>query len=273
MLNTILRRAARSLVLVPLLVACGRSAQVSSPAGGPPAPASQSISINDGESLIRAMHARYDGRWYRTITFIQRTTLYTSSGSPTEQAWYEALSLPGRLRIDYINPDLGNGALFRADSNYQISGGRVVRSGTGWNELLVLGFDVYNQPPAVTISILRSLGYQLSRIRSASFDGRSVYVIGSSGVSDSTSKQFWVERDRLVFSRAMEKRPDGRQSDIRFGDWTPAGNGWIARQVFHLLDGRTRLHEKLSNIKPDAPLDPAIFDPRQWATAKHWSKP
>src|SRR3954470_6139321 len=218
---------------------CSKPAQVSSPPGTKPAPApapAPSISINDGESLIRAMHARYASRWFHTMTFIQQTTLTMTSGTPTEQSWYEALSLPGLQRIDYGNPDLGNGALFRSDSSYQFSGGRVARTSTGWNDLLLLSFDVYVQPPEVTISILRSQGYQLSRLRTSSFDGKTAFVVGSASQSDTSTKQFWIERDRLVFVRSMEKRPDGRHSDIRLGDFTQAGGGWVAKQMYQLLD-------------------------------------
>ena len=273
MLNSILSRAARGLLLVPLLVACGRQAQVSSPAARAGAPPAQSISVSDGESLVRAMHAKYAGRLFKTLTFVQRTTLFSASGSPMEQSWYQALSLPGRLRIDYGNPEAGNGMLFRADSSYQFSGGRMARTASGWNELLVLGFDVYVQPPEVTISILRSLGFQMSRMRGASFDGRSVWVIGATSVSDTTSKQFWVDRDRLVLVRMMEKRPEGRRTDIRFGDFVATGNGWVPKQVYQLVDGQTRVHEQYSNIKADVPLDSALFDPKQWGAVKHWSKP
>ena len=272
MIAKVLRHARRGLLLLPLFAACGRSAQVSSPAAGG-APAPQAVSVNDGESLIRAMHARYSGKWYRTMTFIQRTTLYSQTGAPSEQTWYEALSLPGKLRIDYGNPEAGNALLFRADSNYQFAGGRLARTATGWNELLVLGFDVYTQPPEVTSSILRSLGFQMSRMRGASFDGRSVWVIGTTSISDSTSKQFWVDRDRLVVVRTIEKRPEGRRVDVRFGDFAAAGNGWVAKQVFQYVDGQVRLHERYTNIKTDVVIDPALFDPKQFATVKHWSKP
>lgn len=259
-------------VLAVLSAGCGRPAQVSSPAAGP-APARPSTSINDGESLIRAMYERYHDKWYRTLTFVQTTTITRSSTLPTTQIWYESLSLPGKLRIDFGNPELGNGVLYRADSVYNLTGGKVTSADTGFNALLVLGFDVYHQPPEQTISVLRHLGYQMSRFRSSTLDGKAVYVVGTTSSQDSTSKQFWIERDRLVFMRTREKNAGGNQSEIRFVDYVPAGNTFVARQVWQLLGGSPRLHEEYNGIKADVPLDPALFDPRQWATAKHWAKP
>jgi hypothetical protein len=266
------RAASRFLLLAVLVTAgCGRTAQVSSP-GGTAGPAPQDIPVNDGESLIRAMYARYQGKWYHTLTFIQQTQTTRGSSPPQTQTWYEALSLPGLLRIDFGNPDAHSGVLFRADSTYQFNSGTATRADTGWNELMVLGFDVYTQPPDKTISILRHLGYQLSRFHSSSYDDKAAWVVGATSTTDSTSKQFWVERDRLVFMRGREKRPSG-ESEVWFRNYAKAGNGWVAKLVVQLSNGQPTLREDYSNVVADPPLDPALFDPKQWATIKHWSKP
>jgi hypothetical protein len=238
------------------------------PVTPPPAPV-----FSDGESLIRAMHARYARTWYRTMTFVQKTTLYSASGVPSVQTWYEALSLPGRLRIDFDNPDTRSGALYRGDSTFSFASGRLTRSAKGSNDLLILGFDVYTQPPETTIAVLRGLGYDLSRLRTQEFEGKPTYVVGSASATDTTSKQFWVERDRLLFVRSMERQASGRHTDIRFTDYVPAGNGLVAKTVVQFVDGKRRLLEEYQNIRTDPPLDPALFDPRQWATVKHWTKP
>lgn len=218
------------------------------------------------------MHARYANRWPRTLTYTQTTSLLGQQGPNSDQLWYVATAA-GRQRIDYVNPDLGNGLLVRADSTYMFGNGRLVRSALGWSDLLILTHDVYHQPPEVTISILRSLGIQMSRIRSSSFDGRTAYVVGASSVTDSASKQFWVERERMILVRLREKRGEGQFSDIRSGDFIRAGNGWVAKQTYQLQNGVPRIHQQLANVKTDVPLDSALFDPRQWATVKHWSKP
>jgi hypothetical protein len=257
------------------LAACGgRQPQASSPAPGTtaaPAPA-QSISINDGESLIRAMHAKYVDRWYKSIVFNQTTTLLQQTGQNSDQVWYVAMAGPGKQRIDYVNPDLGNGILVRSESTYYFSNGRPVRGSMGWNDLLLLTQDVYLQSPEITISILRSLGYQLSRLRTSSFDGRTAFVVGSSSVTDSASKQFWVERERLVLVRLREKRAEGFFSDIRIGDFMQAGNGWIAKQTYQLQNGIPRLHQQISGMKADLPLNPDLFEPKLFSSVKHWSK-
>ena len=261
--------------LVFSAAACGgRQAQVSSPAAGTtPAAPTQSVSVTDGESLIRAMHARYVGQWYKEITFHQTTTLLAQTGANNNQTWYVAIAAPGKQRIDYVNPDLGNGILQRAESTYFFSGGRAMRASAGWSDLLLLTQDVYVQAPEVTISILRSLGYQLSRLRTTSFDGRTAYVVGSTSVSDSSSKQFWIERERMLLVRLREKRGEGQFSDIRMGDFIKAGDAWIAKQTYQFMNGMPRLHQQIAGVKTDTPLNPDLFEPKLYGSVKHWSKP
>ena len=265
-------RRALGALFVFTIGACGRQAQVASPASGAVTPA-PAVAITDGESVIRAMHAKYMDRWYRNIAFRQTVSLLGASGQNTDQLWYVAMAGPGLQRIDYVNPDLGNGTLVRADSTYFFSNGRQVSANVGWNDLLLLTHDVYLQPPEVTISVLRSLGYQLSRLRTSSFLGKTAYVVGASGTVDSASKQFWVERDRMILVRVRDKRGEGQFTDFHLGDYAAAGNGWIAKQTYQMINGVPRLHQQIAGVNVDMALDSALFDPRQWSSVKHWSKP
>ena len=65
-----------------------------------------------GEDLVRQMHQRYAGRWYRTITFVQ-TTSFPDRPSET---WYEAGTIPGKLRIDVAPTDSMKVFMYVGDS-------------------------------------------------------------------------------------------------------------------------------------------------------------
>src|SRR6266850_608742 len=75
--------------------------------------------------LIRAMHNRYAKNWYKTLTFVQKTVQYKPDGTAESSTWYEALSAPGRLRIDIDPIENGNGILFMNDVQYSIKAGKV----------------------------------------------------------------------------------------------------------------------------------------------------
>lgn len=218
-------------------------------------------------TLVQAMHDRYAGKWYRTLTVVQKTTIGLTSGGQLSQTWYEASQLPGKLRID---TDLAakSGVLYTRDSVFSVLGGKLARADTGRNDLMILGFDVYVQSPERTHTMLHRAGFDLADFHESTWQGKPVYVVGAMK-GDTVSKQFWVERDRLLFVRMIGTSPRGR-SDVRFNKYQAAGNGWIAAEVEQYVNGKRRLLEQYSDVKVNVTLSPALFDPRRWSTAPHW---
>src|SRR5437868_280630 len=199
----------------------------------PAAPAPTTIA--SAPTLFRAMHDRYNNNWYRTVTFVQKTTIITATGGQIVQTWYEAGMLPGRLRID-TDRRSKTGTLYARDSVFTFNSGKLVKADTGLNELLVLGFDVYAMPVDRTASLLRRLGFDLSRFHESTWQGKPVYVVGALA-GDTTSKQFYVDRDRLLFLRVITSTPRGR-ADTRYSDYVQYGGGWVATQVEQYVNGR-----------------------------------
>ncbi len=142
--------------LVPLLLGLA-----SAPSIDPPAP-------KNGQELIQQMHDRYTGKWYRTLTFVQKTTLPNGA----VETWYEAAEIPGKLRIDIAPLDSMNTILFRNDSIYQFRGGKLDRAQGQVHPLMVLGFDVYAQPVPETVRKLELLKFDLSKLHQTSWQGR-----------------------------------------------------------------------------------------------------
>lgn len=256
-------RAARTAIIALFAVAgCKASAP-------PPPPNPQPFT--SGDQLIKSMQSRYAGRWYRTVTFVQASTTITPDGKASTAIWYEAALLPSRLRIDFDPLEAGNGALVRADTQYVIQRGAVVRTIPRTNELLLLGFDVYFLDPAVTSAWLRRVGFDLSRIRQDVWEGRQVYVVGASGPSDLRSRQFWIDRENMLFVRMISPARDTTQTeDIRFAKYEKIGRAWIAPLVEVYHNGRLTFKEEYRHVRIDPPLDTALFDPGQWRTARHW---
>jgi hypothetical protein len=251
-------------------IACSRRQPAATPAPAPRPTPPAPRAITGGTSLVEAMAERYAGKWYKTLTFVQKTTLHLASGSQVRQTWYESAELPGKLRID-TDRATKTGVMFVGDSAFTFSSGKLVKADTGRNELLVLGFDAYAQPAARTVGALRRAGFDLTKFHETTWRGKPVYVVGAAA-GDTTSKQFWVERERLLFVRLIERTPQGR-SDVRFDNYVPAGGGWIAIEVEQIVNGRRRLFEEYTDVRTDIPLSPALFDPRQWVTAPHWARP
>ena len=224
--------------------------------------------ITSAETLIRAMHDRYAGRWYRSMSFTQQTTRILPNDSTTVETWREWGVVPGRLRIEIGPRESGRGVIFADDSLYIIRGDTVEARIAQRNPLLVLGFDVYGQPPERTLQVLREEKFDLEPFRADSLDGRPMYVFGTVA-ADRNSREVWVDAERLVFVRMIESTPQApaKRSETRFNAYRRAGGGWIAPEVEVLVDGRRVFHEAYSDVRVDIPVDSVMFDPERWRQA------
>jgi hypothetical protein len=247
-----------SAAAVSLLAACA------------PAATRAAAPITDGASLLRAMHARYAGKWYSTLSFTQRTTRRLPNDSVRVDTWTEYGAMPGRLRIEFGPRAAGNGAIYANDSVYAVRGGRVAVRRAQRNSLMVLGFDIYAQPPERSMQILREEGFPLAPLRSEMWQGRRTWVVGGAP-GDLHSRQFWVDAERLVYVRSFEPAPGDstKTMEVRFEGYQQFGGGWVATLVDILVDGRSIQREEYSDVRVNMPLDPALFIPERWSDAPH----
>lgn len=219
----------------------------------------------DGRQIIKAMHDRYAGKWYRTLTFVQKNTATRPDGTHERSVWREYAALPGKLRIEFEPADSGNGALFVNDSQFVFSADTLVNASPFVHPLMVLGFDVYFDPVEQTVARLTRLRFDLATVHDDTWEGRPVWVVGAKP-GDLHSRQFWIDQERLVFVRLLEpgQRDTTRTSDIRFNKYHPVGGAWLSPEVAFLVDGQERWFEEYTEVKTDVPLAAALFDPRKW---------
>jgi len=229
-------------------------------------------SVHNGDDVLRAMHDRYARSWYKTLTFIQKSTTYNADGTSKAETWYEAALLPGKLRIDIGPPRDGNGYLMVDGTATIFREGRITATRPLVNMLLVLGFDVYRQPPETTAQVARTEGIDLTKFHEDTWEGKPVYVVGAEK-GDLQSKQFWIEKDRLLFVRIFEptQADPKKMQDIRFADYRELDGGWVAARVEVHVDDKMVFSEEYSDIQANVELDPALFDPKQYTTT-HWEK-
>lgn len=267
------RLVVATLATVALAAACRSGGRELPPPEPAPAPAPVDPGITTAQALVEAMRERYGGRWYNTLTFVQSSTFYRQDGRVLrEETWPESVMMPGRLRIDIGNPSIGNAVIYANDTVYQFQQRRLVSRQPGNNPLQVLGFDVYHLPPSRTLEILASLGYDLSRMYKTTVDGREYYVVGASD-GDPKAKQFWIDADRLLLWRVIEPwlaTDSVNMREIRFQDYVQHGGGWVAEEVDYLRNGTRYFFQDYRNVRTDVEIDPALFDPRQFTTARHW---
>ena len=218
--------------------------------------------VPTGETIIRQMHDRYAKTWYRTLSFTQKTTRRTPADTMVIETWKERAIVPGYLRIDIERVPTPLSVVYGGDSLFVWRGDSTLTRAAQRNILLVMGFDVYRQPPETTLAVLAAEHYPMSPVREDTWKGRSVYVIGAPA-GDSTSRQLWIDKDRMLFMRAIE--PDGRDStktaDMRFDNYVKVPSGWLSETVELYRDGKLFQREEYSDVQTNTPIDPKIFSP------------
>ena len=235
-------------------------------------PATFAAKITTTEDLVTAMQKKYSKSWYKTATFVQKTTNFEKDGTSKVEIWYEALSVPGSLRIDFTPTKAGNGILFTNNQIYVFKDGKVETNRPFVHPLMVLGFDIYRMPQTEVMEKLKGLKFDLSIIREDTWQDRPVYVVGAKP-GDLRSAQFWIDKKNLYFVRMI--RPAGKDGlqtqETQFNKYQKLGGGWMAPEVIFTVDGKTVTTEEYSELRADIPLDARLFDPQYFATV-HWKE-
>jgi hypothetical protein len=225
--------------------------------------------IKNGEELVAAMHKKYSKKWYKTLVFVQKTTQFRPDGTTQVTTWYEAMQVPGKLRVDIEPLENGSGFMFLDNTQHSFNKGKLARSQPRVHPLLVLGFDVYAQPVEKTVKLLRELNIDLSVFHEETWQGRDVYVVGARA-GDLNAPQFWVDKKNLYFVRLIELAGKDKKQvhETQFNKYEKVkGGGWVAPEVVFIVDGKRVLLEEYSDIQTDVKLDENLFDPEKWSEA------
>src|SRR4029079_7297224 len=98
--------------------------------------------ISNTNELISPMQKKYGKSWYKTATFVQETTNFQPDGTSKVETWYEAMSVPGILRMDDAPVSGGNGIVCTGGKICVFKDGKVDTTRPFEHPLLILGFDI-----------------------------------------------------------------------------------------------------------------------------------
>ena len=231
--------------------------------------AANSQGIHNGQGLLTAMHDRYKDSWYGSVVFKEKAITLKDDGTTQVEIWDEALELPGKLRINRGAASDGNGFVFVNGTLTTFEKGKSSGTHPFVHMLLVLGFDVYRQDPKTTIEIAKGQGIDLTKVHEEKWEGEEVYVVGAAK-GDLKSKQFWIEKKRLLFVRLIDpdEKAAARIRDTRFRGYQKLAAGWISARVEFYVNGKNTFNEDYFDIKADVKFDPALFDPGKFNETK-----
>lgn len=223
--------------------------------------------IQSTEQLVRKMHDRYEGKWYRSLTFVQKTS-QIKPDTTIVNTWYECFAFPGKMRIDM---DSTSGMLINGDSLYVFRDGKLTTTRFFTHTLLVLGFDIYFLQPQDAIAKLSGLHFDLTQFHEDTWQGRPVYVVGAKA-GDLHTTQFWIDKERLYFVRLLE--PAGANGtatrETQFNKYVRLGNGWLSPEVVFMVDNKILMKEEYTDARANPKLDMKLFDPKFWGASRWW---
>lgn len=223
-----------------------------------------------GRALLEQMRAAYAGKWFKTLTFVQKTTIARPDGTKTEQTWFESMRSPDTLRIDVAPLANGNGSLNLPDKVIVLRGGQVTATRPDGNPFLPFVAGIYTQPLETSIAQLAPQKYDLAATHVVESQGRRTFVVGATKTGDLTVPQFWVDAERLVVVRALITS-GAAMLDITLDGYVKSGASWVATKVTMSSGGAVRQTEEYTDVKTDVDLPSDLFDPAKWMTAKHWA--
>ena len=212
--------------------------------------------IDSGADVIRAMHDRYEGKWYIDLALIQTVNYYDveTGGVDSVRVWYESIRLPGTVRSDIAPLDAGNRIVFKDEAWITIEADTIVSNNPGPHPLLLLGFDIYVQPVDETLAALERFRFDLSQFRTDEWDGRRHYVVGDA------NREFWIDAETLLFTRLFLQNPtSGATREILFDEYEQLGGGWIATEIKFMRSGRVDMWERYDYWTIDVEFEDELF--------------
>lgn len=218
------------------------------------------VAQSTGKDIVKMMHDRYAGKWYRSFTFSQSTEVYRNDSLRSTQTWYEFIRFPERFRMDFGSADSGNAAIFRRDSCYRFRNGKLRSTTINNNEgLIFLLGGMFFYPLDQTETIFDSLHYDLQKGHEDVWKGHSVYVIGAAKGEDNAN-QLWVDKENLYPVRMIKIDPQARLEAL-FEEWKPMDGGWLETKCSFYINGKLAQVETYHDYKTNITLDDRLFDP------------
>jgi outer membrane lipoprotein-sorting protein len=216
--------------------------------------------------ILKKMHDRYAGKWYKTFSFNQTTEIYRNDSLQRSETWYENIKFPYDFRIDFGNPDSGNAVIFKNDSSYSFIKSQKAGVRPNDDDLLFLLGGMYFYPSdAVTVK-MKSFGYDLDKFHKDIWKGMPVYVIGANKNQDSVN-QIWIEKENFSPVRLLKYKNNTKEEAL-FENHVKLDGGFTETLVYFYINDKLIQVEKYHDLRANVEIDSAIFDPENFVKLK-----
>jgi len=250
----------------------GQSNPAPEPSGsaGTPKPSATRVvapgKLASATGIVGAMREVYNGKYFKTLTFLQNNTRYTTTGEEQKSQWYEHVEAPGKLRIAFLPAAQKSGLVQVGERVASFDNGMRIDFRPSVNPLLLLTVDAYSASAASVMRSLDSLGVDTQIVRNDEWEGRPVYVIGAKA-GDTTSNQVWIDAEHLRLARFIQRVGRGDRatlSEIRVRAYRDIEGYQIPTDILTLRNGKPVWREQRTDIRLNAELPANVFDQALW---------
>ena len=212
-----------------------------------------------GEDVLKDMHKRYAGKWYRSFTFNQTTEQYKNDSIIKTSTWYEAIVFPDKFRIDFGEKKDSNAVIYLKDSVYSFRKGKLMRKAFNDDDLTFLLGGMYSHSFDSVKAKIQRQGYDINKFHEDNWKGQPVYVIGASSADEKTN-QLWIDKEKLVVLKFIKYDGAEKEEGVFYGHQR-FGNAWSETACDFYVNDKLIQKEKYHDCKADVKIDEGIFDP------------
>ncbi|PLX15045.1 MAG: hypothetical protein C0597_09300, partial [Marinilabiliales bacterium] len=223
--------------------------------------------VKTGIYVITLMKEKYNNSYIQNFTFSQHVVQYKGDSVINKTIWHEAYSSVNQLILKFDTYDSGNGYIFKNDMIYVMKNNKVESEQRDIHDLLVLGFDVYNQPVQVTVDKLTEKAYDMSKAYETELNGKAVYCVGAESDDDNTGNRFYIDKEHLLFVK-MINHSHSRYDEAIFDEFKTVKGKYLATKVIFIVDGKPIMTEEYFDMDFPETLDTTIFDPENFEHAR-----
>jgi len=222
--------------------------------------------VESGSDVIQLMKNKYNNSYLTNFTFSQDVYEYENDSITNKTVWHEAYSYPHQLIIKADSFEGGSGYIYNWDSLYIMNDNKVDTRMKKLNYLIVMSFDVYEQPVDKTMQMLTEMGYDANKFFETTLDGREVYCIGAENETDSLHK-FYIDKENLNLVKNVKHYESGVWETV-MADYKVIDGYNIATTVSFYFNGNLSMKEEYYNIKFPEKINSQIFDYRFFKEAQ-----
>jgi hypothetical protein len=215
----------------------------------------------DGRDMLQQIYTRYHGKWYHNLQYTQDVNFFKKGKNNGTQRWYECILFPTVLRIDYINPKKRNIDIITRDTMWEFRKGLLRNIIPGMGDGVFLSGGLYFYTLEEDEQKLKDMGINLDKFFKTNWKNRSVYVLGADN-ENSRENQIWFDASNLYIVRLLTFSDNSRQDQVLEGQVQLKG-GWNETRTSIYINDTLVLVQTNSDLVPDAPINPADFDPGQ----------